>query len=80
MSSPTVTLVDVHPDDRAFADWCDVWAASALADRPEDPPRPAADHDALLLPPDEALGPVPAGALSSWSTAVPASPRGQPYG
>ena len=28
------------PDAAPFADWCDVWTASGLAERPDDPPRP----------------------------------------
>ena len=40
-------LIDLGPDDDAFADWCGVWVASQLADRPEEAPRPAADHVAL---------------------------------
>lgn len=83
-----------------MASWCDVWTASALAERPDDPPRPHGDHlalgrqlveaavpgqlaampevrrvstyhaedDAPRVAVDEALGFVPAGALSSWST------------
>ena len=41
------TLVDVLPDDAAFPAWCDVWTASDLAERPDDPPRPLSDHLAL---------------------------------
>ena len=41
------TLVDVLPGDETFAAWCDVWTASGLAERPDDPPRPLSDHLAL---------------------------------
>jgi GNAT superfamily N-acetyltransferase len=40
-------LVELGPDDDRFADWCEVWAASGRADRPDEPPRPASDHVAL---------------------------------
>ncbi len=40
-------LVELGPDDALFADWCEVWAASQRADRPDEPPRPASDHVAL---------------------------------
>ena len=45
MTSPT--LLDLAPDDDAFASWCEVWTASSLAERPDDPPRPHGDHLAL---------------------------------
>ena len=47
MSSATVTLVDLSPDDPAFGPWCEVWAAGQRLDRPERPVRPASDHVAL---------------------------------
>jgi GNAT superfamily N-acetyltransferase len=40
-------LVELGPDDDRFADWCEVWAASGRADRPDEQPRPASDHVAL---------------------------------
>jgi GNAT superfamily N-acetyltransferase len=40
-------LVELGPEDDRFADWCEVWAASGGADRPDEPPRPASDHIAL---------------------------------
>jgi GNAT superfamily N-acetyltransferase len=40
-------IVELDPDDDRFADWCEVWAASGRADRPDEPPRPASDHVAL---------------------------------
>jgi GNAT superfamily N-acetyltransferase len=40
-------LVDTVPDDERFAAWCGVWAASQLADRPDEAPRPDGDHVAL---------------------------------
>jgi GNAT superfamily N-acetyltransferase len=40
-------LVELGPDDDLFADWCAVWSAAQLLDRPEDPPRPMSDHVAL---------------------------------
>jgi GNAT superfamily N-acetyltransferase len=42
-----VRLVELGPDDDLFAAWCAVWAAAQAADRPDEPPRPAADHVAL---------------------------------
>jgi GNAT superfamily N-acetyltransferase len=50
-----VRIVETGPDDEHFPAWCEVWAASQRADRPDDPPRPASDHVALgrrLLEPD----------------------------
>jgi len=47
VTSPLPALVDVAPDDDAFASWCDVLTASSLAERPDDPPRAHADHLAL---------------------------------
>jgi GNAT superfamily N-acetyltransferase len=40
-------LIDLGPDDALFPDWCGVWAAAQLADRPGEAPRAAADHVAL---------------------------------
>ena len=40
-------LIELGPDDALFPDWCGVWAAAQLADRPDEAPRPAADHIAL---------------------------------
>ena len=40
-------LIQIDPDDRLFLDWCGVWAAAQLADRPGEAPRGAADHVAL---------------------------------
>ena len=45
--TPTLHLVELDPDDVAFPAWCEVWAAAELADRPDQTPRPAADHVAL---------------------------------
>jgi GNAT superfamily N-acetyltransferase len=47
VTRPSPHLVELGPDDDSFADWCEVWAASARADRPDEPPRPASDHVAL---------------------------------
>ncbi len=47
MTAPTLRLLEVGPDDDAFAAWCDVWAAVETADRPEQPPRPAQEHVVL---------------------------------
>ena len=46
MPAPPCLVVTV-PGDERFADWCGIWAASQLADRPDEPPRPAGDHVAL---------------------------------
>ena len=40
-------IVELGPDDDRFIDWCEVWAASGRADRPDEPPRPVSDHVAL---------------------------------
>jgi len=40
-------LIGLDPDDALFPDWCGVWAAAQLADRPGEAPRGAADHVAL---------------------------------
>jgi GNAT superfamily N-acetyltransferase len=40
-------LIELGPDDALFPDWCGVWAAAQLADRPDEAPRPATDHVAL---------------------------------
>jgi GNAT superfamily N-acetyltransferase len=42
-----VQIVETHPDDGLFTAWCDVWAATQRADRPDEAPRPASDHVAL---------------------------------
>ncbi|WP_166509612.1 GNAT family N-acetyltransferase [Blastococcus sp. TF02-8] len=47
MTSSTTTLVELGPDDALFPAWCEVWAASERADRPDEAPRPAAEHVAL---------------------------------
>lgn len=46
MTSVTETT-GLGPDDALFAGWCEVWAASDRAARPDDPVRPAQDHVAL---------------------------------
>jgi GNAT superfamily N-acetyltransferase len=40
-------LIELGPDDDLFAEWCGVWAASQVADRPDDPPRAATEHVVL---------------------------------
>lgn len=40
-------ILETDPDDARFAAWCEVWAATQRADRPDEPPRPARDHVAL---------------------------------
>ncbi|SFT90994.1 Protein N-acetyltransferase, RimJ/RimL family [Geodermatophilus amargosae] len=40
-------IVETGPDDERFAAWCEVWAATQLADHPDEAPRPASDHVAL---------------------------------
>jgi len=40
-------MLETHPDDARFAEWCEVWAATQRADRPDERPRPARDHVAL---------------------------------
>ena len=35
------------PDDARFPTWCEVWAATQRADRPDEEPRPVRDHVAL---------------------------------
>ncbi|TFV91063.1 GNAT family N-acetyltransferase [Blastococcus sp. CT_GayMR16] len=47
MPSPALELVELGPDDGLFAAWCEVWAATERADRPDESPRPASDHVAL---------------------------------
>lgn len=54
MPAHSALLVTVDPDDERFAGWCGVWAASQLADRPDEPPRPAGEHVALAR---QLLGP-----------------------
>ena len=47
MPSPVLTLVELGPDDALFPAWCEIWAAGQRVDRPDESPRPAADHVAL---------------------------------
>ena len=47
MTAPELRIVDLGPDDDLFAGWCEVWAAAARAERPDDLPRPAREHVAL---------------------------------
>ena len=47
MPSPSMSLVELGPDDALFPAWCEVWAATERADRPDESPRPATDHVAL---------------------------------
>ncbi|WP_104523986.1 GNAT family N-acetyltransferase [Blastococcus atacamensis] len=47
MTSSTATLAELGPDDDLFPAWCEVLAASARAARPDEAPRPAAEHVAL---------------------------------
>lgn len=47
MTTVDVRLADIGPDDAAFAQWCGVWAAGELLDRPDEPPRPVQEHVAL---------------------------------
>jgi GNAT superfamily N-acetyltransferase len=47
MTTTALRLVELGPDDAAFAAWCGVWAAAEQADRPDDAPRTAEDHAAL---------------------------------
>jgi GNAT superfamily N-acetyltransferase len=42
-----VQIVQTGPDDARFPAWCEVWAATQRADRPDEAPRPARDHVAL---------------------------------
>ena len=41
MTSPVLDLMELGPDDALFPAWCEVWAASQHADRPDETPRPA---------------------------------------
>jgi GNAT superfamily N-acetyltransferase len=43
----TSRLLELGPDDGLFPGWCAVWAASQLADRPDEAPRSATEHVAL---------------------------------
>lgn len=45
--TPAVSLVETRPDDPLFERWCEVWAASSSADRPDERPRPSSEHAAL---------------------------------
>ena len=47
MNLTSARLVELGPDDAAFDAWCDVWAASSRADRPDDVPRSVRDHAGL---------------------------------
>ena len=47
MTTSAVRLVGIAPDDAAFAQWCDVWAAAELFDRPDETPRPEREHVVL---------------------------------
>ena len=40
-------ILETDPDDARFAAWCEVWAASERADRPDEPARLAREHVAL---------------------------------
>jgi GNAT superfamily N-acetyltransferase len=42
-----VQILETGPDDERFPAWCEVWAGSQRADRPDEAPRPAGDHVAL---------------------------------
>ena len=47
MPAGPLRLVETVPDDGTFAAWCEVWAASARAERPDERPRPTSGHAAL---------------------------------
>lgn len=47
MPPSSLRILELGPDDGLFPAWCAVWAASQLADRPDDAPRPALEHVAL---------------------------------
>jgi GNAT superfamily N-acetyltransferase len=47
VTSPVLDLVELGPDDDLFPAWCEVWAATQRADRPDEAPRPASDHVVL---------------------------------
>ncbi len=47
MNPPALRLVEIDPEDAAFAAWCDVWAAAERAGRPDEAPRPALEHVVL---------------------------------
>lgn len=47
MTTSTVRLVEIGPDDAAFAQWYDVWVAAEVLDRPDDAPRPMQEHVVL---------------------------------
>lgn len=44
---PAPEVRETRPGDAVFAAWCEVWAASSSAERPDERPRPAQDHVAL---------------------------------
>jgi GNAT superfamily N-acetyltransferase len=43
----SLELLETRPGDALFDGWCDVWACSDLAERPDQPPRPAQEHVAI---------------------------------
>jgi ribosomal protein S18 acetylase RimI-like enzyme len=47
VTTSTLRLAELGPDDELFPAWCEVWAAGQRVDRPDEPPRPASDHVAL---------------------------------
>jgi GNAT superfamily N-acetyltransferase len=47
VTTSTLRLAELGPDDQLFPAWCEVWAAGQRVDRPDEPPRPASDHVAL---------------------------------
>jgi len=47
VTTSTLRLAALAPDDDLFPAWCEVWAAGQRADRPDEPTRPASDHVAL---------------------------------
>jgi GNAT superfamily N-acetyltransferase len=47
VTTSTVRLVEIGPDDASFARWCAVWATAELLDRPGEAPRAATEHVVL---------------------------------
>lgn len=47
MTTAAADLVETRPGDALFGHWCDLWAASARAERPDERPPPADEHVAL---------------------------------
>ena len=47
MRTTATAVVETRPDDALFAAWCEVWAASERADRPDEHPRAVSEHVAL---------------------------------